>query len=139
MPPIVRLGWQDASLIAIGCAIAIHHQLHKGSLVHSDGESVCCVRSRADGDHTGIHAIPARQSAASVTAVFTSYLSDRPAAESASCSGPLQQVRRTCGGDRRYPFIGTITVATCSARISCGIPRESKVIGTGHLFLPRDP
>ena len=31
-------------------------------------------RSRADGDQTGIHAIPALQSAASVTAVFSSVL-----------------------------------------------------------------
>jgi len=31
-------------------------------------------RSPADGDQTGIHAIPALQSAASVTAVFSSVL-----------------------------------------------------------------
>ena len=40
----------------------------------------CCVRSRADGDHTGIHAVPATHSAASMTAVFSSYFTDSPAA-----------------------------------------------------------
>ncbi len=62
----------------------MHYQLHRGAMVHWDGESVCRVRSRADGDQTGIHAIQALQTAASVTAVFTSYFSDRPVAKSAS-------------------------------------------------------
>jgi len=39
-----------------------------------ESESVCCVRSPAEGDQTGIHAIPALQSAASMTAVFSSVL-----------------------------------------------------------------
>ena len=72
------------------------------------------LRSRADGDQTGFLAIPASQSAASVTAVFSSYFTDRPAAKSAFCSGQHSQLELTCGGDRRYPFVGNITVAACS-------------------------
>ena len=73
-------------------------------------------RSPADGDQTSILAVPALQSAASVTAVFSSYFTDRPAAKSASCSGPLPQLWLTCGGDRRYLFVGRIHVAACSVR-----------------------
>jgi hypothetical protein len=71
------------------------------------------LRSRADGDQTGFLAIPASQSAASVTDVFSSYFTDRPAAKSASCSGQRSQLWLTCGGDRRNLFVGRITVAAC--------------------------
>ena len=32
------------------------------------------------------------------------------------CHGQLPQLADTCGGDRRYLFVGCITVAACSAR-----------------------
>ena len=59
-------------------------------MVTLDGKSVCCVRFRADGDQTGIHAIPALQSAASVTAVFRSLLH----AQTSGMSGVLQRATR---------------------------------------------
>ena len=51
-----------------------------------------------------------------MTAVFTSYFPDRPAAKSAFCSGQCSQLEDTCGGDRCYLFVGCINVAACSAR-----------------------
>jgi len=32
-----------------------------------------------------------------------------------------------CGGDRRCPFVGTVPVAACSARISCGIASRKQI------------
>ena len=61
-------------------------------------------------------AIPALQTAASVTAGFTSNFTDRPAVKNASCSGQLPQLELTCGGYRRYLFVGCVHVAACSAR-----------------------
>ncbi len=37
------------------------------------------------------------------------------------CSGPLPQVKLTCGGDRHYLLVGCLTVAAFSSRISCRI------------------
>ena len=83
------------------------------------------LRSRADGDPTGYYAIPASQSAASVTAVFSSYLTDRPATKSASCSGQCSQLELTSGGDRRYRFVGGHTFAACLTRCVTGTYRRT--------------
>ena len=94
--------------------------LHRGSLVIGKERAFVVVRSRADGDQTGIHAIPAIQSAASMTAVLSSYFSDRPAAKSGVLQRATYAMALTCGGDRRYLFVGCITVAACSARWHVG-------------------
>ena len=76
-------------------------------------KSSMAPRSRADGDQTSILAVPTLQSAASVTAVFSSYFTDRPAATMASCSGQSSQLTDTCGGDGVYPFVRCRHFAAC--------------------------
>jgi hypothetical protein len=70
---LVRFG--SLGLIALGCAGAmnwIRYLLPTHFSLLTSHFSL--LRSRADGDQTGFLAIPASQSAASVTAVFTSLL-----------------------------------------------------------------
>ncbi len=70
-------------------------------LVHKTPE---CL-GRMHGDQTGFLAIPASQSAASVTAVLSSFVTDRPAAKSASCSGQLRSISDAVAGERRWRLV----------------------------------
>ena len=72
-------GWDSLAnhslgLIALGFARAMNGLGNRWLAGCLNGKSVCCVRFRADGDQTSLRAVPALQSAASVTAVFSSVL-----------------------------------------------------------------
>ena len=44
----------------------------------------------------------------------SSFVTDRPVANSASCSGQCSLLEEPCGGDCRYPFVRCHHVAACS-------------------------
>ena len=77
---------------------------------------------------TGFHAIPALQTVASVTTVFTSYFTHRPAAWRGFCSGQHSQLCDTCGGDGDGPRVGSHPIAAFQCSISA--KERSSVLAT---------
>ena len=77
--------------------------------------------------------------AASVTAVFSTCFTDRPAAMSASCTRQRSQLELTCGGDRRYLFVGRITVAACLSSRKQKTGPDPNVVYRKMLFRGRLP
>ncbi|MCE3018782.1 MAG: hypothetical protein ACK56W_01935 [Pirellula sp.] len=69
------------------------------------------LRSRADGDQTGFPAIPASQSAASMTAVFTSYLYGQT-------SGQACVLQRATSATVRCGATATVVVHSLDASLS---------------------
>ena len=110
---LARFG--SLGLIALGFALAM---TWNRSLLPTH---FSLLTSRADGDQTGFLAIPASQSAASMTAVFTSYLYRQTSGHGCvlrrATSATVRSGAQRCGGERRCPFVGCITVAACSVII----------------------